>query len=181
LAKNQVPIYMQKRFKEVPASIKYPKNRILNEYGDARPYFTNHVAWMIALAMTEGVSVIGLYGINYSTESEYMRQRGSAEYWLGRAAQAGVRIILPKQCDLLAEPGLLYGYESHDEVTGLLKDAFKRKEWKPQQTIRPGEKIELAKPPKELLEEIAAEEAQYPRPSWALGPLPERTDGGVNV
>lgn len=176
LAGNTVPIYMQRRDPAVPASIEYPKGRILMEFGDARPYFTNHAAWMIALAMTEGVSAIGLFGINYSTESEYARQRGSCEYWLGRAAQAGVRIVLPSQCSLLADPVLLYGYESHDEQTGLLKDAYKRKEWKPQETIRPvaaGEKVKRAEPPDYIKAQIEAEEREHPRPEWALGPMPD--------
>lgn len=177
LAKNTTPIYMQKQYPEVPASVEYPKGRILAEFGDARPYFTNHTAWMIALALTEGVTAIGLYGINYSTESEYVRQRGSAEYWLGRAAQQGVRIILPSQCTLLAEPGLLYGYESHDEQTGELKDAYKRKAWKPAETIAPvgPGSARRREPPPEIKALMEKEEAEHPRPDWALGPIPDET------
>jgi hypothetical protein len=173
LAKNTVPIFMQERFPEVPASIKYPKGRILMEYADARPYFTNHVAWMVALALTEGVSTIALFGINYGSEGEYMSQRGSCEYWLGRAAGRGVRIVLPEQCTLLREPALLYGYESHDVVTGALRDQYKRKEFKPQETIRPilpGETPKLADPPAHLVDLIAAEEEDFPRPEWAFRP-----------
>ena len=184
LAANRVPIYMQDHYPEVPASIKYPKGRILLEFADARNYFTNHVAWMIALALTEGVSTIGLFGVNYSTQSEYERQRGSAEYWLGRASGMGVRIVLPEQCTLLHEPALLYGYESHDTVTGELKAEYKRKVWKPAETIRPvveGETFKRAEPPAHLKELIAQEERDEPRPEWSLGPLPERTDGGTQV
>lgn len=181
LAENTTPIYMQKRFKDVPASIEYPKGRILLEYADARPYFTNHAAWMIALALTEGVTAIGLFGINYGTESEYVRQRGSAEYWLGRAAERGVRIVLPAQCTLLREPSLLYGYESHDEVTGELKAEYKRKEWKPAETIRPGEPGKVMEFPAYVKKMIEDEEREYPRPSWVHGPLKtDRTDGGIS-
>ena len=182
LASNTIPIYMQDHFPDVPASIKYPKGRILMEFPDARQYFANHVAWMIALALTEGVSTIGLFGVNYSTESEYVRQRGSAEYWLGRASGMGVRIVLPEQCTLLREPALLYGYESHDETTGVLKPEYKRRVWKPEETIVPipqGQAVKRAEPPPELRAEIELEEKEYPRPEWALGPLPERTDGGA--
>jgi hypothetical protein len=184
LASNTVPIYMQEKFPEVPASIKYPKGRILTEFADARGYFTNHVAWMIALALTEGVQTIGLFGVNYSVESEYQRQRGSAEYWLGRASGMGVKIVLPEQCTLLHDPALLYGYESHDKTTGLLVDAYKKKVWKPQETIQPvveGETVTRATAPKELADVIAQEEAEIPRPEWTFGPLPARTDGGVEA
>lgn len=187
LSKNLIPIYMQDRYPEIPASVKYPKGRVLLEFADARNYFTNHTAWMIALAILEGVDTIGLFGINYGTESEYVRQRGSAEYWLGRAAGMGVKILLPSQCTLLSEPSLLYGYESHDETTGLLKDDYKRKEWKPSETIQPyvpGSPTKRAQPPAHLLEEIRQEEEDYPRPDWAIGPLPEmvgKGNGGVHA
>jgi hypothetical protein len=172
LAQNTVPIYMQEHYDEVPASIKYPKGRILQEF--SRPYFTNHVAWMIALALTEGVTAIGLFGINYGTESEYVMQRGSAEYWLGRAEQQGVKVVLPEQCTLLRDPGFLYGYESHDEVTGKIRPEYQQKAWKPAETIvpvLPGETWVRATPPKHLIEAIALEEKDYPRPEWAMGPM----------
>lgn len=184
LATNTVPIYMQDRYPDVPASVKYPKGRILLEFADARGYFTNHAAWMIALALTEGVSTIGLFGVNYSVQSEYLRQRGSCEYWLGRASGMGVRVVLPEQCTLLREPALLYGYQSHDEVTGMLRDEFKAKTWKPAETIRPvapGEKVERAEAPPEIRALIEKEEMEEPRPDWALGPLPNRTDGGLEA
>ena len=185
LGRNTVPIYMQERYPEVPAAVKYPRGRILLEFADARTYFSNQVAWMIALALTEGVSTIGLFGVNYSTQGEYERQRGSAEYWLGRAAGAGVRVILPEQCSLLREPARLYGYESHDETTGALRPEYQPKVWRPAETIRPllpGEAPKLAEPPADILAAIKAEEAEYPRPEWALGPLPcNRTDGRASV
>lgn len=139
---------------------------------------------MIALALTEGVSAIGLFGVNYSTESEYQRQRGSCEYWLGRASGMGVRVVLPEQCTLLREPALLYGYESHDKASGALLAEYKRKEWKPSETIRPvgnGERVERAEAPKELQALIAQEEIDEPRPEWSFGPLPDRTDGGIEA
>ena len=176
LARNIVPIYMQQRYADVPASIAFPKGRILTEFSDSRPYFTNQVAWMIAFAMMQGdVGTIGLFGINYGIETEYVRQRGSAEFWLGRAVERGIRVVLPRQCSLLAEPALLYGYESHDEETGKLKPEYKRKEWEPTTIVplKPGEVYKRAEPPKEILHLIAQEAEDYPRPAWALGPLPE--------
>lgn len=181
LKQNTVPIYMQKQFPEVPASVMYPKGRILMEFGDARPYFTNHAAWMIALALTEGVTAIGLFGINYGTEGEYVRQRGSAEYWLGRAAERGVRIVLPSQCNLLAEPALLYGYESHDEVTGLLRPEYQPKVWKDTKVPVAVSNVGRAVPPKDVQALIEAEEKEHPRPEWSLGHVPERSDGQAHA
>lgn len=176
LARNTVPIYMQQRFPEVPASVEYPRGRIMTEFSDSRPYYTSQVAWMIALALTEGVSAIGLYGINYGTEGEYLNQRGSAEYWLGRAAERGVRVVLPEQCTLLREPALLYGYESHDEVTGLLRDEYRPRLWgKVRVPAGDGDALE---PPPEIRAMMEAEEREHPRPEWSLGyRLPEKPNG----
>lgn len=185
LARNIVPIYMQKKFDEVPASIEYPKRRILQEFSDPRPYFTNHTAWMIALAITEGVSTIGLFGIDYQSNSEYVVQRACAEYWLGLAHSRGVQIVLPSQCTLLGEPKLLYGYESHDEVTGVLKSEYGAKfsqlKLSAKEPIRvagqPGEHVVI---PPALKEEMDIEEQEFPRPPGLLaGPI--NTDGSKGV
>ena len=121
LASNPVPIYMWKKHPEVPASRVYPKERILIEYGGVRRYFKNQLSWMIALAFSEGVTHLGLFGVSYQTEQERQCQRGSAEYWLGRAEERGIHLVLPDACGLLAEPAGLYGYESHDDVVGLIR------------------------------------------------------------
>lgn len=167
LGSNTVPIYMQERYAEVPASIKYPKGRVLQEYGSPRPYFTNQVAWMIALALTEGVTTIGMWGVNYSARSEYIMQRGCAEYWLGRAAAQGVQIVLPAQCTLLGEPTGLYGYESHDETSGKLHNDYRKKQTMYLVTPETQAK-QPAIPPEELAEKIAKEEEE--RPAWSFGP-----------
>lgn len=169
LCSTTVPIMMQEKHPEIPASRRYPKDRILQEFGTLRPYFTNTVSWMIALALTQSVTHLGLWGISYSSKGEYAIQRGCAEYWLGRAEQAGVHIILPKQCSLLREPAALYGYESHDE-TGALIDEYQQKEFRGAENLkvlRPGEAFERLAPPEEIRRQIAAEEEAYPRPEWA--------------
>lgn len=175
LSKNTVPIFMQDRYAEVPASIRYPKERILLEYGGLRRYFKNHLAWMIALAFSEGVSTIAIFGINYGHFSEYYQQRASAEYWLGRAEERGITILLPDECTLLQEPAGLYGYESHDE-NGKLVQAYREKVFKNGDSIRPivpGEKVEKMAIPDEHRAQAAIEDAE--RPDWAKAHMPKET------
>lgn len=181
LKTNTVPIYMQDKHTEVPASVRYPKEEILLEYGGIRRYFKNQVAWMIALAMKEGATHIALYGINYGHQSEYETQRGSAEYWLGRAEQAGIAIILPDECTLLAEPAGLYGWDSHNEEGKRLPQWAQRKP-KREETIRPvmpDEKVTRAEPPAWLKADIEAEEEF--RPDWARWAPIGQGNGGVNA
>lgn len=111
LKQNTVPIYMQQHYPDVPASIAYPFDQAVSQF---RPYFTNHVAWMAALALMEGVTHVGLYGCHYESDSEYGIQRGCAEYWCGVLDGRGVHLIIPRGCDLLDDPHELYGYESHE-------------------------------------------------------------------
>lgn len=108
---NRIPIMMQQAYPEVPASIKYPFGQMITEF--SRGYMTNTVSYMVALALMEGVTHLGIYGCHYDTGSEYGPQRGSCEYWLGVAEGRGVHILIPPGCDLLNRPSLLYGYESH--------------------------------------------------------------------
>ena len=111
LAKNRTPIMMQEEYPDVPASMRYPLETIVTEF--PKGYMANHLAYMVALALIEGVTHIGVFGCDYSTGSEYGAQRGCAEYWLGVAEGRGVQVMLPPLCDLLQKPSLLYGYESH--------------------------------------------------------------------
>ena len=112
LRQNSVPIYMQDHYEDIPMSMQYPYGTIIHQF---RPYFTNHLAWMIALALTEGVTHIGVYGCDYANGSEYENQRGSAEYWCGVAEGWGVNVMIAPECDLLNHPKELYGYESHPD------------------------------------------------------------------
>lgn len=120
----QTPIFMQQEWPDIPMAVRYPKEQVLSE---CRPYFTNHCAWMIALAMTEGMTHLGLFGCQYGASTEYAVQRGSCEYWLGRFEERGGKVILPPRYnDILNYPSKLYGYESHDLETGKLVPEYKR-------------------------------------------------------
>ncbi len=138
LKQNHVPIYMQKHYEEVPASIEYPFTTMITEF--PRGYMTNTVAYMIALALMEGVTHIALYGCHYNSHTEYGPQRGCAEYWCGIAEGRGVHVQIPPLCDLLNKPSLLYGYESHPDGVRDPSYSF---------TLGPGQvksKIDLGKP-----------------------------------
>lgn len=111
VTRNRVPIMMQEVYEDVPASIRYPFETVITEF--PRGYMANHLAYMVALALMEGVTHIGIFGCDYNTNSEYGPQRGCAEYWLGLAEGRGVHVQIAPHCDLLSKPSLLYGYESH--------------------------------------------------------------------
>ena len=111
LGKNRIPIMMQEAYPDAPASIRYPFETMITEW--PRGYMTNTLSYMVALALMEGVTHLGVFGCNYETDNEYGPQRGCAEYWLGIAEGRGVHVQLPPLADLLGKPALLYGYQSH--------------------------------------------------------------------
>ena len=174
LSKNPVPIYMQQKHQEVPSSMKFPLEQLLMEIPARYRYFTNHVAYMIALALSQGVTHLGLFGINYGHRSEYQTQRGSAEFWLGIAHGRGVQLVLPQSCTLLQEPKPLYGYASHDENAKLVEEYQVTPEIVTEQTETPtGERLilyppemqPLAKRPAEITEDMLSEDASERPPS----------------
>jgi hypothetical protein len=174
LSTNGVPIYMQAKHKEVPASRKYPLENVLMEIPERYRYFTNHVAYMIALALSQGVTHLGLFGINYGHRSEYQTQRGSAEFWLGVAHGRGVHLVLPGSSTLLQEPKGLYGYNSHDEngklekeyqfVPAVVTEQTETPDGK-RLTLHPPESVPLATRPAEITDEMVAEDEAERVPS----------------
>lgn len=144
----QTPVFMQENYTDVPMAVRYPKERV---FGEFRNYFTNHCAYMIALAMTEGVTHIGLFGCQYAGGGEREKQRESLLYWLGRFEQNGGTVVIPPKFNTLFQMPL-YGYESHDPETGKLVKAYAAAKI----TIRdkgdqPKELIPLSKDPKERI------------------------------
>jgi hypothetical protein len=176
LATNTVPIFMQERYPEVPASFRYPIERVLAEF---RPYFTGHAAWMIALALTEGVTHLGFFGINYGkttaigADCEYGAQRGSCEYWMGFAEARGVQLVIPKGGNLLADPEELYGYASHDEL-GVLVPSYRQRTWLRPDLVKDASHVLLPDgrvvQPESMKKQIEEDDKQ--RPAWSLGPEP---------
>lgn len=93
-----VPLYMHAPQPEFPMAVQYPTDEILKSFRD---YFTNSVSWMIALAIHEGVDVLGVWGVDMANANgEYAAQRPSCEYYLGLAEGRGIEVVLPPESDL---------------------------------------------------------------------------------
>ena len=116
---KDVPVYMVKKFPQVPNSVVYPLNKILKEFGqyfvnpDHAKYFTNSISYMVALAIVEGFEEIHIYGVDMATsavDNEYAKQRPSCEFWLGVAVGRGIKIHIPDESDLL-KTKFMYGFE----------------------------------------------------------------------
>ena len=124
LAKMDIPVYMQVHHKDIPASVPFPRQAILDRF-DIN-YFTSSIAWEMALAILWGAKEIAIYGVDMATGTEYAQQRTCCEFWLGLARGMGIKTTVPPTADLLKTVGE-YGFGTAGDAFSLkLKE---RKGW----------------------------------------------------
>lgn len=106
------PIYMLQRFEDIPGSVSYPIEAMTRQFfpDQPRPYFTSSIAMMLALAISEAPTWIGLYGIDLASDTEYAQQRAAAEYFIGLARGMGIDVVIAKGSALL-KADAVYGYD----------------------------------------------------------------------
>lgn len=121
------PVYMVRPVTEVPTSIAYPKEAVLNfvygtvtdREGNSRPArfnpndFGSTLSWMLALAIMQKPDEIGLWGVDMAANEEYGPQKDGCLSLLHIAKSIGIKITLPHESDLI-RPAPLYGYQEHD-------------------------------------------------------------------
>lgn len=138
-------VVLKERDPAIPQSRAYPFDAAC-EWAHGR-YFASTVSYMLAMAVMEGVTEIGIWGVDMALQSEqYSGQRGSLEYMIGLARGQGVSVTVPSESDLLKilEP---YAFGADSEFTRRI--AAKRLEVDErlravQAQLSEGEKMKLA-------------------------------------
>jgi hypothetical protein len=121
LRKQTIPVYVQDAAAlGSPSAVTFPRERCVKEIF---PTYCSSPAWMVALALLEGVTELHVYGIHLATEWEYINQRPNFESLLTLAAARGVKVVLPKGCPLM-RASHQYAYEEDPDTP---KVALKRK------------------------------------------------------
>lgn len=123
LAEAPIPIYMVERIPGIPNSVRFPIERVLQGHPD---YFTSTVAFAIALAIQEGFTEIGLWGIDLIVGDEYSYQKPCAEFWIGVAHGKGIAVTLPRT-SALCRQSHRYGYQTEPESLIKFTELMKRK------------------------------------------------------
>ena len=85
------------------AVVPFPRERVLDRFL-RRVWFTSSIAWCIALAIDEGATDIGMWGIDLESGEEYISQFIGCAHLLDLARLAGVNVSMPKGCGLLRDP-----------------------------------------------------------------------------
>jgi len=85
-----------------------PADHLIKQFG--RLFFSSTPAWMMALALAERYTEIGLFGLDMSSRHEYVLQRPGMQHFIELAEQQyAVRVYAPMESDIL-QPPPLYGY-----------------------------------------------------------------------
>ncbi len=130
------PIVMQQHYLIVPTSEAYPLRAVVETFGivpaewaitpeatvwwdlvRTRGEFTSTAAYMLALALYEGVDEIALFGIDFigadELKIERAVQRAGMKYWVGFARALDVPVTVSPGSYFEWNPWL-YGYERHE-------------------------------------------------------------------
>jgi len=115
---HEYPVYMQDHYDDVPSSVKYPKEEIVktllpniyrevNGKVDQVESFGSSFSYAMALAIYQGKKRIELYGIEMTSDTEYVRQRPSGYFWIGIAIGKGIEVVIHSPLLMNEKP---YGY-----------------------------------------------------------------------
>jgi hypothetical protein len=125
-----LPIYFQKEWSDIKASVAFPRKRIQEALATAKGpqrYFTCSVCWLIAFAIVEGFERIELWGFmlrDKKTKGElYEHERPCFFYWVNEARRRGIDVWYQPEIEQLpflpGDPdtydGVLYGYGTRPE------------------------------------------------------------------
>jgi hypothetical protein len=120
LVNCKIPLIMQSKFEEYPASIPYPlqevlsmvnENMIIDELSSSFTNYSNQITYLIALGILYEAKEIHIYGVDMAAEGEYQFQRQSCEALIGFALGRGIKIRIPASSEL-CKNAKLYGFES---------------------------------------------------------------------
>lgn len=96
----------------------WPRNRVIpradleSKFG--RTWMSSSISWLFAQAIAEGVTEIGLWGIDLEAGEEYTAQFYGCRFFIDLARNIGINVHLPVGCGLMREPNPYPDrYETH--------------------------------------------------------------------
>lgn len=89
-----------------------PVDQMIEKWGDE--FLTSSMAWMMAQALDEGFTHIGLFGVDCMATEEYREQLSGIKHFMAVARLMGVSITLPPGSNLM-RPGKVYPFAAESE------------------------------------------------------------------
>jgi hypothetical protein len=103
---NTPTIYMLDKYPDVPRSVRYPKdeivetllkNLVVDSERGRNDFFTSTIAYTQALGIYLGYKEIHTYGVELADEDEYKEQQPCAMFWAGIAIGRGIKWVSHSQ------------------------------------------------------------------------------------
>jgi hypothetical protein len=162
-------VYISEPDRRLPNGIVLDKQPLVNRFG---PYFwSSSLAWMLAFAIEQKPELIGIWGVDMSASDEYAYQRPGCHYFMQKAQEAGIPIVLPPQCDL-AEAHPQYGFKEHYPMYWKFKESKKELE----QRIESATQRENSARDEGLVLKGARNYAEYVTNTWLMDTRPFQLD-----
>ena len=117
--KINIPIFSCTLDKRCPDVVEFPLQEVIKKTGYA--YLNNTVAYSFAYAISQEVSELHLYGIDFTHKAINFAEAGRAccEFWLAIAISKGIKVNIAHNSSLLdmnvPEDQKLYGYHRLDD------------------------------------------------------------------
>jgi len=115
-------VYLQKTNPQFPNATAYPVDEMVAKYG---PYFfTSSLSYMWALALEQKPTHVGMWGVDMTAGEEYGYQRPGCQYFIQKARDLGIEVVVPVESDIIA-PAPRYGFR---ELNPLYRKMFVRRQ-----------------------------------------------------
>ena len=117
--KINIPIFSCTLDKRCPDVVEFPLQEVIQKTGYA--YLNNTVAYSLAYAISQEVSDLHLYGIDFTHKAVNFAEAGRAccEFWLAIAISKGIKVNIAHNSSLLdmnvPDDQKLYGYHRLDD------------------------------------------------------------------
>lgn len=113
---SKVPVITSRGHEDYPALVEFPLEDVLNDL--KYDYFNSTAAYAVAYAIFIGVKKISCFGMDYTYPNAHDAEKGRAcvEFWLGMAAERGIKIVIPQKSSLMDamydQQERFYGYDT---------------------------------------------------------------------
>jgi hypothetical protein len=87
-------------------------------------FFTSSLSYMWALALEQKPTHVGMWGVDMTAGEEYGYQRPGCHYFIQKARDLGVQVVVPVESDICA-PTPQYGFR---ELNPLYRKLFVRRQ-----------------------------------------------------
>lgn len=112
------PIITSRKHPDYPGLVEFPLEDVVNDCPNG--YFNSTAAYAVAYAVFLGVEKLSLWGCDFTYPNAHDAEKGRAcvEFWLGIAAERGIKLTVPKSTTLLdacnTQAERFYGFDCVD-------------------------------------------------------------------